>query len=127
MNLTLKHAVAAIILGLSFATPVAAGALEDANAAIKRRDYATALRLIRPLAEQGDANAQYNLGVFYDNGLGVPQDKVRAYMWFNLSAAQGREGAAAFRDLIARRMTPAQIAEAQKLAREWKPTKQPTR
>ena len=85
MNLTLKHAVAAIILGLSFATPVAAGALEDANAAIKRRDYATALRLIRPLAEQGDANAQYNLGVFYDNGLGVPQDKVRAYMWFNLS------------------------------------------
>ena len=128
MNLTLKHAVAAIILGLSFATPVAAGALEDANAAIKRRDYATAVRLIRPLAEQGDANAQYNLGVFYDNGLGVPQDKVRAYMWFNLSAAQGREGAAAFRDLIARRMTPAQIAEAQKLAREWKPnTQSPSR
>ncbi|MGB8575646.1 MAG: SEL1-like repeat protein, partial [Pseudolabrys sp.] len=57
-------------------------------------------------------------------GLGVPQDKVRAYMWFNLSAAQGREGAAAFRDLIARRMTPAQIAEAQRLAREWKPNMQ---
>jgi hypothetical protein len=44
-----------------------------------------------------------------------------------LSAAQGKEGAATFRDLIARRMTPAQIAEAQKLAREWKPTKQPLR
>jgi TPR repeat protein len=83
---------------------------------------------IRPLAEQGDANAQYNLGVFYDNGLGVPQDKARAYMWFNLSAAQGREGATAFRDLIARRMTPAQITEAQKLAREWKPnTQSPSR
>ena len=125
MKLTLRHVVAAILLVLCFATPVMAGPLEDANAAIKRRDYATALRLIRPLAEQGDANAQYNLGVFYDNGLGVPQDKVRAYMWFNLSAAQGREGAAAFRDLIARRMTPAQIAEAQKLAREWKPNTQP--
>ena len=121
MKRTLKHAIAAILLMLSFATPVVAGPLEDANAAIKRRDYATAVRLIRPLAEQGDANAQYNLGVFYDNGLGVPQDKVRAYMWFNLSAAQGRDGAAAFRDLIARRMTSAQIAEAQKLAREWKP------
>ena len=128
MKRTLKHAIAAILLMLSFATPVVAGRLKDANAAIKRRDYATAVRLIRPLAEQGDANAQYNLGVFYDNGLGVPQDKVRAYMWFNLSAAQGRDGAAAFRDLIAWRMTSAQIAEAQKLAREWKPnTQSPSR
>jgi uncharacterized protein len=65
-----------------FATPVGAGLLEDADAAIKRRDYATAVRLIRPLAEQSDANAQYKLGVFYDNGLGVPQDKVSAYIWF---------------------------------------------
>ena len=126
MKLALRHSLVAIILGLSFATPAAAGSLEDADAALKRRDYATAVRLNRPLAEQGNANAQYNLGTFYDNGLGVPLDKVRAYMWFSLSAAQGREGAAAFRDLIARRMTPAQIAEAQKLAREWKPTKQPT-
>ena len=126
MKLKLKHAVAAMVL--SFANPVVAGPLEDANAAIKRRDYATAVRLIRPLAEQGNANAQYDLGTFYDNGLGVPQDKVRAYMWFSLSAAQGREGAAAFRDLIARRMTPAQIAEAQTLAREWKPnTQSPSR
>ena len=124
MKLTPKHTLAAIILGLSFAAPMAAGPLEDADAALKRRDYTTAVRLNRPLAEQGDANAQYNLGVFYDNGLGVPQDKVRAYMWFNLSAAQGRDGAAAFRDLIARRMTPAQIAEAQRLAREWKPNMQ---
>ena len=85
MKLTLRHTVATIILVLGFATPMAAGPLEDADAAVKRRDYATALRLIRPLAEQGDANAQYNLEVFYDNGLGVPQDKVRAYMWFNLS------------------------------------------
>jgi TPR repeat protein len=127
MTLAFKHAIAAILLMLSFAAPVAAGPLEDADTAIKRRDYATAVRLIRPLAEQGDASAQYNLGVFYDNGLDVPQDRVSAYMWFSLSAAQGKEGAATFRDLIARRMTPAQIAEAQKLAREWKPTKQPSR
>ena len=124
MNLPLKHVVVAIILILGFAAPAAAGRLEDADAAFKRRDYATAVRLIRPLAEQGDANAQYNLGVLYDNGLGVPQDKVRAYMWFTLSAAQGKDGAAAFRDLIARRMTPAQIVEAQKLAQEWKPNTQ---
>ena len=128
MNFTLKHVAVAIILVLGFAAPAAAGPLEDADAALHRRDYATAVRLNRPLAEQGNANAQYNLGTFYDNGLGVPQDKVRAYMWFSLSAAQGREGAAALRDLIARRMTPAQIAEAQKLAREWKSnTQSPSR
>ncbi|MFZ1210191.1 MAG: SEL1-like repeat protein [Pseudolabrys sp.] len=128
MKRTLTHAIAAVLLVLSFAEPAAAGPLGDADAALKRRDYATALRFIRPLAEQGDASAQYNLGVLYDNGLGVPQDKVRAYMWFTLSAAQGRDGAAAFRDLIARRMTPAQIEEAQKLTREWKPnTQSPSR
>jgi hypothetical protein len=126
MNLRLKHVVVAIILILGFAAPAAAGPLEDADAALKRRDYQTAVRLIRPLAEQGNAHAN-NLGVLYDNGLGVPLDKVRAYVWFTLSAAQGREGAATFRDLIARRMTPAQIAEAQKLAREWKPTQSPSR
>ena len=118
----LKHALA-ILLSLSFAIPVLAGPLEDANAAIKRRDYATAVRLIRPLAEHGDANAQYNLGVLYDNGLGVPQDRVRAYMWLNLAAMQGRESAATIRDLVARLMTPVQISEAQKMAREWKQTK----
>ena len=80
------------------------------------------MRLVRPLSRA--RHAQYNLGVFYDDDLGVPQDRVRAHMWFSLSASQGRDGAAAFRDLIARRMTPGQIAEAQKLAREWKPNKQ---
>ena len=110
-----------LILGFFHVVSAAAGPLEDAEAAIKRRDYTTAARIIRPLAESGDATAQYNLGIFYDNGLGVPQNKVNAYMWFSLAAAQGKEGAAAIRDLMARRMTPAQIAEAQKLAREWKP------
>jgi TPR repeat protein len=119
MKMTLQHVLSTILI-FSFADIVAAGPLEDADAAVKRRDYATAVRIIRPLAEQGDARAQYTLGVFYDNGLGVPQDRVTSYMWFDLSAAQGKEGAAAFRDLIARRMTPAQIAEAQKLARERK-------
>ena len=62
--------IAVVLLMLSFAASGAAGPSEDADAAMKRQDYKTALRLIRPLAEQGDANAQYNLGVFYDNGLG---------------------------------------------------------
>ena len=192
----LKHAVAAIVLMLSFASPVVAGPFEDALDATKRGDYATALRMWRPLANQGDAfgqyvlgfmyykgqgvpqdyaeavkwfrlaasqgrasdqynlglmyykgqgapqnyaeavkwyrlaanqgnsDAQFNLGVMYGTGRGVPQDHVSAHMWFNLAAAQGDTNAAKDRDTAAGFMTPAQIAEAQKLARDWKPTKQ---
>jgi len=51
------HALAVILLLLSFAAIAAAGPLEDADAAVKKRDYATAVRLLRPLAEQGNPNA----------------------------------------------------------------------
>jgi uncharacterized protein len=87
MKPALKHALAAIILVLSLAAPVAAGLLEDANAAYSRRDYATALWLLRPLANQGDAGAQTNLGFMYSKGQGVPKDYVRAHLWLTLSAA----------------------------------------
>jgi len=59
-----------------------AGPLEDGEAAYARKDYATALELFRPLAEQGDAQAQYNLGVMYDTGEGVPQDYALAVKWY---------------------------------------------
>jgi TPR repeat protein len=68
--------------------------------------------------EQGNAIAQHNLGVRYATGQGVPQDYVYAHMWINLGAANGNELSAKARDIIAKEMTPAQIAEAQKLARE---------
>jgi TPR repeat protein len=194
---------------------------EDAEAAVNRNDFATAIRIMRPLADQGharaqrllgmmynagwgvpnddaeavkwfrraanqgDGDAQASLGAEYRDGTGVPQDYVHAYMWFIL-AAQTEEpgvnitaqnigllaaqrqaynidgtrptelkpwqvsilkGARAFNcpegpgrdrcvkvygylinlDALALRMTPAQIAEAQKLANEWKPTTQPPR
>ena len=66
MKLTLKHTLAAIILVLSFAAPVAAGPYEDAAAAFGRADYVTALRLLRPLADQGSARAQFDLGVMHE-------------------------------------------------------------
>jgi TPR repeat protein len=56
----------------------------------------------------------------YANGQG-PQDYVQAHMWLSLSAAQGDQEAARNRDLIERNMTPAQIADAHTLARDWKP------
>lgn len=69
-------------------------------------------------AEQGIASAQINLGVMYAEGQGVPEDNVFAYMWFNL-AAQGYEDAKNNKGIISKLMTKEQIAEAQKLSREW--------
>lgn len=83
-------------------------------------DYARALREWTPLAEQENPLAQFYLGALYQDGLGVPQDYVQAHMWYNLAGTNGNQDAVEFRDRLAGKMTPAQIAEAQKLAREWK-------
>ena len=183
-----------MVVALGYSGPVMAGVWEDITAAYTRDDYATALRLLRPLAEQGNAAAQFNLGHMYANGRGVPNDDVQAvkwfrlaaeqgyadaqvilglmyaygrgvpkddvqavkwyrlaaekgyaqaqailgfmyangrgvpkdyvlaYMWANLGAAGGHEDAREIREEYAAKMTPTQIAEAQKLSREWKPT-----
>jgi TPR repeat protein len=93
------------------------------------QDYAEAVKWFRKAADQGYAAAQDNLGFMYDNGESVLQDYVRAHMWYNLAAAsfpasdaEDRDKAVKDRDLVAAKMTPAQIAEAKKLAREWKPS-----
>jgi TPR repeat protein len=86
-----------------------------------QQNYTEAAKWYRLATDQGNADAQYNLGGMYATGQGVQQDYVSAHLWLSLSAAQGEQSATKSRDLIARRMTPAQIAEAQRLAREWKP------
>jgi hypothetical protein len=85
------------------------------------QDYAEAFRWYRLAAEQGNAPAQFKLGVMYGNGQGVLQDYVAAHMWVNLAAAQGNANASKNRGIVASKMTSAQIAEAQRLAREWVP------
>ena len=138
------------------------GRHEEADTAFASGDYATAFLHLRPLAEQGDARAQFGLGVIYANGKGVPQDHtkavewyrkaaeqgyppgqyilggmyaegrgalqdcVKAHMWLTLAAAQewkGAQDSREARDNAACDMTPEQIGEAQRLAREWKPKK----
>jgi len=89
MNATFKAAVAALILAVAFARSVAAGPLEDALDAAERSDYATAIRLWRPLADKGEVDAQYNLGVVYDKGQGVTRDYAVAVSWFRKAADQG--------------------------------------
>ena len=92
------------------------------------KDYAQAVKWFRLAADQGLPDAQNNLGVRYDNGRGVTRDYVQAHKWFDLAASgfpgsdkENRDRAMKNRDIVAAKMTPAQIAEAQRLAREWKP------
>ncbi len=92
------------------------------------QDYAEAVKWFRKAAEQGMAEAQINLGVMYGKGQGVPQDYAQAHMWYNLAVSrfppgEERDQAVKNRNLVTKKMTPAQISEAQKLAREWKPKK----
>ena len=150
-------ALAALLLALGLSGAANAGPFQDGMAAYERGDYATAFRLWRPLADQGNAraqvilgsmlefgqgvpqnhaeavkwyrlaadqgnaHAQVNLGGMYYTGQGVPQDHVQAHKWFNLAGTGGVEDGRKGRDILAKQMTPAQIAEAQRLALEWKP------
>ena len=192
-----------LLISASPAVPAFGGQFDDGIAAYERGDYGTAFRLMKPLAEQGDAKAQHNLGVMYDygrgtpqdntkavkwyrraaeqgipeaqhnlgliyengqgvprndteavkwyrraaeqgipeaqvnlgvkyyKGQGVPQDYILAHMWLNLAAARypasakkNLNDAVHYKDMVDSLMTPAQIAEAERLAREWKPKKE---
>jgi len=88
--------------------------------------FMTAVSWYRRAADQGNTAAQLNLGIMYDNGWGVAQNYVIAHMWFSLAAAMGDRDAARSQDVAAAKMTPAQLAEAQRLAREWEPKSTPS-
>jgi uncharacterized protein len=93
------------------------------------QDYSEALKWWRQAADQDDPKAQYNLGVMYDAGRGAPQDYVQAHMWLTLATSrflaaseeEKLDAASKYRDIVAAKMTPAQIDEAERLAREWQP------
>jgi TPR repeat protein len=88
---TMRKLLASLFVSitLGMAQGANAGPLEDGEAAVSKGDYATALSLFRPLAAQGNAQAQVLLGIMYDHGQGVPRDYKEAVKWYRLAAAQG--------------------------------------
>ena len=123
-----KRTFGILFVALALCGQAWAGPFEDGEMAYVRGDYATALRLLRPFADQGDAIAQSIFGLMYAYGDGVAKDYVQAHMWLNLAALRAtasekdlRDKVVKNRDEVAAKMTTAQIAQAQKLAREWKP------
>src|SRR2546423_533464 len=85
------------------------------------KDQVEAVKWFRKAAEQNYAKAQYNLGVCYEHGEGVTKDPVEAYKWLLLAARQGDEHAKKNMTVLESKLTPEQIAEGQKRAREFKP------
>jgi tetratricopeptide (TPR) repeat protein len=85
----LKVAAATLVIAVVLAGTALAGPFEDGATAYARGDYPTAMRLWRPLAEQGDAAAQHNLGVMLRDGQGVPQNYTEAVKWFRRAAERG--------------------------------------
>ncbi len=151
------------VLPLFFAAFIALPSFADFEAgldAYKKGDYVTAAKEWRAEADQGSAAAQYNLGLLYVDGKGVPQspaeaanwfrraaeqdstsaqhnlgamyasgqgvkrDLIQAYKWLNICAAKGDAGCTTQRDLIGKKLKPAQVSEAQRLATEFKPQKE---
>ena len=95
VQINIKKTKLTFLLSLTFlflfsgSSVVIADDYQDGNDAYNRKDYKTAYKLWLPLAEQGDAKAQYNLGQMYYEGQGVPQDHKEAVKWYRLSAEQG--------------------------------------
>ena len=105
--------VAAQICGMSGAL---AGPWEDGMAAYNRGDYVPAIRLFRPLAEQGNPKAQSVLGKMYRKGQGVARNPAQAFMWFSLAARRGDIRAKAELREVSQAMTPQEISTANQMA-----------
>jgi TPR repeat protein len=92
-----------------------------------KKDYAEAATWYRKSAEQGNVYAQASLGILYHSGKGLPRDDVQAEVWFTISAdhapANDRDTIVEMRDSVAAHLSPDQVAEAKRLAHEWKPKK----
>ena len=151
--MSIKKLITGLTLSLLLASGVASAAdFNKGMEAAQSGDFKTALAEWTPLAEQGNASAQFNLGLMYSNGWGVPEndktavkwytlaaeqgdadaqtnlgvmyeygdgvltDNRRAYMWYNLASYNGSEQGGKNKDMIAKRMTPADISKAQDMS-----------
>jgi TPR repeat protein len=105
--------VAAQMLGIAGAV---AGPWEDGMASYNRGDYVPAIRLFRPLAQQGNAKAQSVLGVMYRRGEGVARSSVRAFIWLSRAAARGDARAKVELRDVSQTMTPEELSQAREMA-----------
>ena len=116
MRIAVRNTLSVIFI--FFSTLVVAD-FDKGMTAYNSSDYATAIKEFSVAAEQGIADAQYNLGVMYAKGEGVPENYIKAYMWVSLAAAFGYKDEKKAKEVLKKRMSSEQIAEAQRLSSEW--------
>jgi TPR repeat protein len=104
----------AVALALG-ANAALAGPWEDGMASYNRGDYLPAMRLFRPLAQQGNARAQATIGAMYRKGQGVAKSSAHAFMWLSLAAARGDAVAKAEAQEMSRTMSAAELAQARQM------------
>jgi len=120
MGRAISHLIIVMLVVFGSWAPVKAQATYELGwAAFHRPDYVSALKLLKLLAEDGHAKAQYYLGRMFANGHGVEQDYVTAYQWLDLSASAAHKVASEDRDRLTKLMTPEQISQARKRADAW--------
>lgn len=112
----LATAIAVAISGPAYAT------YAEGEAAFSQGNYRRAYQELEAPANQGDPRAQFMLGRMFTEGRGVNQDYVRAHMWLNLATTGGVTNARGYLDNLGSQMTGQQTAQAQEMARNWKPT-----
>ena len=110
-----------LLLSLLVGNPAFSADFQKGVDAYDRRDYATALREWKPLAEQGNADAQFNLGLMYEKGWGVPQDYKTAMKWYRLAAEQGDADSQFNSTDFQKGLDAAQKGDFATALKEWKP------
>jgi hypothetical protein len=121
MRWVYKNRVLAFIFNFISVWGALAGPLEDGNDAYKRRDYATAMRILRPLAIRGNGMAAATVGLMYQNNFGIPLDYVTADLWFNLAAQNGERFGAFLAVQIEKIMTSRERTKIKEIILNWTP------
>jgi hypothetical protein len=115
----MKRLIPVLLMLVLVSAPVYAGDFQDGENAYRKGDYRTAFEKFEPLAEQGNAQAQWLLAGLYARGMGVARDYVQALKWSAIAGANGVEEGSIGRDLLRKKMTPDQINKAFREAGEW--------
>ncbi|MBT3416285.1 MAG: sel1 repeat family protein [Nitrospina sp.] len=115
----MKRLIPVLLMLVLVSAPVYAGDFQDGENAYRKGDYRTAFEKFEPLAEQGNAQAQWLLAGLYARGMGVARDYVQALKWSAIAGANGVEAGSIGRDLLQKKMTPDQINKAFREAGEW--------
>jgi hypothetical protein len=126
MKAALRYVPTILLAALALSSVALAGPLEDGNAAYKRHDYKTAMRILRPLAIEGDKLAQVIVGLMYELGYGVQLDWIVAFEWFNAAAKDGDNFGAFNLNEVSHRMTAREIAKAIDISHQWTPGADPS-